>query len=100
MTGNSIIKTSDGQIYFPASASTASSRDYRPLKPAGTSCPQNQFLRFWNTDTGEWGISMVKYGCSPYNGKLLKVSGGGPDHVTDLGGKTFLVEAILTLLKP
>jgi len=41
---------------------------------------------------------MVKYGCQPYNGKLLKVCGGGPDHVTALGGKTFIIEAILTLL--
>ena len=97
--GTSIVKTEEGKKYFPNSANSAPERDRRPLKGwPGEFNPENQLFRFWNTDTGNYAISMVRYRDGVYNGKLLKVSGGGPDHVTALGGKTFLVEAILTLL--
>jgi hypothetical protein len=98
--GNSIIKTADGEMYFPNSADSASDRDRRPLRGwPGEFNPENELIRLWNTDTGNYAISMVKYKDGIYSGAILKVSGGGPDHVTALGGKTFIVEAVLTLLK-
>ncbi len=110
VAGLSLIRTADGAAYFPNSPGySISPIDLRPLQKF--TCSSNDYKQFWVTDIGPApGISMISYyNCPPYTGKILKVMGNGTgatildnivvDHVTKLGGQSFIESAVLTLLQ-
>lgn len=94
---NDLQATSIGQSWYSIT-SCSSCSDHRAIRQAGNWEDTNTFVTLFEVTTnGNSDIALVKYS-GTYNGKLLKVSGGGPDQITALGGKKFIVESIQVLL--